>query len=54
MYLIPLATGYLSIRQLVGNKRLEIPLTWEQKLNEILVRLRLAKVARPSDGNQSA
>ncbi|MEK1926910.1 MAG: LPS export ABC transporter permease LptF [Rhizobium giardinii] len=54
MYLIPLATGYLAVRQLIGNKRLEIPLTWEQKLNEILVRLRLAKVAPASDGNQSA
>lgn len=54
MYLIPLATGALAIRQLMGNRRLEIPLTWEQKLNEILVRLRLAKVARASDGNQSA
>jgi lipopolysaccharide export system permease protein len=42
------------VRQLIGNKRLEIPLTWEQKLNEILVRLRLAKVAPASDGNQSA
>lgn len=51
MYLIPVLTGYLSVRQLMGNKRLEIPLTWEQKVNEILVRLRLTKPASASDGN---
>ncbi|OBZ96156.1 permease [Pararhizobium polonicum] len=51
MYLIPLLTGYLAIRQLMGNRRLEIPLTLEQKVNEILVRLRLTKAAPASDGN---
>ncbi|HTO31485.1 MAG TPA: LPS export ABC transporter permease LptF [Pararhizobium sp.] len=50
MYLIPIGTGALAIRQLTGNRRLEIPVSWEQRVNDLLVRLRLAKPA--SDGNQ--
>ena len=45
-------SGYLAIRQLMGNKRLEIPLTWEEKAKELLVRLRLVKPA--IDGNQAS
>ena len=52
MYLIPLATGYLAVRQLVGNKRLEIPLTLAQKVDEVWTRLGLGKAAPASDGNQ--
>ena len=48
----PLGTGYLAIRQLMGNRRLEIPLTLEQKVKEILVRLRLTKANPASEGNQ--
>jgi lipopolysaccharide export system permease protein len=53
MYLIPLAAGILAVRQLMGNKRLEIPVTMEQKVNEILVRLRLTKATPASDGKQA-
>ena len=50
MYLIPIGTGALAIRQLTGNRRLEIPVSWEQRINDMLVRLRLAKPA--TDGNR--
>ena len=53
MYLIPLITGYLAIQQLLGNRRLEIPITLEQKVKEFLVRLRLTKAAPASDGNKA-
>lgn len=43
MYIVPLAAGALCIHQLVSNKRLDIPMTWQEKLQELLVRLRLVR-----------
>lgn len=43
MYIVPLAAGALCIHQLVSNKRLDIPMTWQEKLQEFLVRLRLVR-----------
>ncbi|WP_275790171.1 LPS export ABC transporter permease LptF [Pararhizobium gei] len=53
MYLIPLATGALAIRQLASNRRLEIPQTLDQKVNEALARLGLGRFARSADGKRA-
>ena len=53
MYLIPLATGYLAARQLAGNRRLEIPVTWEKFAKEWLVRLGLMRPQTSADGGQT-
>lgn len=49
MYIVPLATGALAIHQLVSNRRLDIPMTWQEKLSELMVRLRLVRPT--SDGS---
>lgn len=51
MYLIPLVTGYLAVRQLLGNRRLELPVTWEQFAKERLTRLGLLRSQAPADGS---
>jgi lipopolysaccharide export system permease protein len=51
MYLIPLATGAFAIHQLASNSRLDIPMTWQEKLSDILIRLRLMRPAG-ADGEQ--
>ena len=43
MYAVPLIAGALCIHQLVSNKRLDIPMTGQEKLQELLVRLRLTR-----------
>lgn len=50
MYIVPLAAGGLCIHQLVSNKRLDIPMTGQEKLQDLLVRLRL--VRRDAEGGQ--
>ncbi|MCV9965835.1 LPS export ABC transporter permease LptF [Pararhizobium sp. BT-229] len=40
MYLIPILTGFLAIRQLAGNRRLSMPKSWNDKLAELLSPLR--------------
>lgn len=52
MYIVPLATGALAIHQLVSNRRLDIPMTWQEKLSELMVRLRLVRPA--SDGSNAS
>ncbi len=52
MYIVPLATGALAIHQLVSNRRLDIPMTWQEKLSELLVRLRLVRPT--SDGGNAS
>ncbi len=52
MYVVPLATGALAIHQLVSNRRLDIPMTWQEKLSELMVRLRLVRPA--SDGSNAS
>ncbi|MGK9335339.1 LPS export ABC transporter permease LptF [Sinorhizobium meliloti] len=51
MYLIPLVTGALAIQQLASNRRLDIPMTWQEKLTDLMVRLRLVRPAG-ADGEQ--
>ncbi|WP_026612627.1 LPS export ABC transporter permease LptF [Ensifer aridi] len=51
MYLIPLATGAFAIHQLASNSRLDIPTTWQEKLSDIMIRLRLMRPAG-ADGEQ--
>ncbi|KQV43389.1 MULTISPECIES: LPS export ABC transporter permease LptF [unclassified Rhizobium] len=53
MYLIPLVTGYLAVRHLFGNRRLEIPVTWEKFAKERLVRLGLMRAQTSVDGGQT-
>lgn len=43
MYAVPLMAGALCIHQLVSNRRLDIPMTGQEKLQELLVRLRLMR-----------
>ncbi|MDQ0319776.1 lipopolysaccharide export system permease protein [Pararhizobium capsulatum DSM 1112] len=50
MYLIPLASGYLAVRQLFGNRRLEIPITWEKLIKDRMVRLGLMRSQPTADG----
>ncbi|WP_457582769.1 LPS export ABC transporter permease LptF [Ensifer canadensis] len=52
MYVVPLATGALAIHQLVSNRRLDIPMTWQEKLSELMVRLRLVRPT--SDGSNAS
>ncbi|MNJ81354.1 hypothetical protein D3C77_801320 [compost metagenome] len=52
MYVVPLATGALAIHQLASNRRLDIPMTWQEKLSELMVRLRLVRPA--SDGSNAS
>lgn len=52
MYIVPLATGALAIHQLVSNRRLDIPMTWQEKLSELMVRLRLVRPA--SNGSNAS
>lgn len=52
MYIVPLATGALAIHQLVSNRRLDIPMTWQEKLSELMVRLRLVRPT--SDGSNAS
>ncbi|MBP1874468.1 hypothetical protein LPJGGPFB_01708 [Ensifer adhaerens] len=52
MYVVPLATGALAIHQLASNRRLDIPMTWQEKLSELMVRLRLVRPA-PDGSNAS-
>ncbi|WP_312361500.1 LPS export ABC transporter permease LptF [Ensifer sp.] len=52
MYIVPLATGALAIHQLVSNRRLDIPMTWQEKLSELMVRLRLVRPT--SDGGNAS
>ncbi len=49
MYLIPLATGYLAVRQLLGNRRLEIPVTWEKQVKDWLTKRGLMRPQTTSD-----
>lgn len=51
MYLVPLVTGALAIQQLASNRRLDIPMTWQEKLTDLMVRLRLVRPAG-ADGEQ--
>lgn len=52
MYVVPLATGALAIHQLASNRRLDIPMTWQEKLSELMVRLRLVRPT--SDGSNAS
>ncbi|AHK43899.1 MULTISPECIES: LPS export ABC transporter permease LptF [Ensifer] len=52
MYIVPLATGALAIHQLASNRRLDIPMTWQEKLSELMVRLRLVRPS--SDGSNAS
>jgi len=52
MYVVPLATGALAIHQLASNRRLDIPMTWQEKLSELMVRLRLVRPI--SDGSNAS
>ena len=51
MYFIPLGTGAFAIHQLANNRRLDIPMTWQEKLSDLMVRLRLVRPAG-ADGEQ--
>jgi len=53
MYLVPLMTGALAIRQLASNRRLDIPMTWKEKLTDLMLRLRLVRPAG-ADGEQAS
>ena len=53
MYLVPLVTGALAIRQLASNRRLDIPMTWKEKLPDLMLRLRLVRPAG-ADGEQAS
>lgn len=50
MYFIPLATGFITIRQLAGNRRLSMPVNWNDKLTNLLDRLRGLWQPKPSSG----
>ncbi|WP_075290328.1 LPS export ABC transporter permease LptF [Pararhizobium arenae] len=54
MYLIPLISGYLAIRQLFGNRRLEIPVTWEKIAKDTMARTGMFKSAAPTDGGSTS
>ena len=49
MYVIPLATAALCIQQLMSNKRLTMPRTWQDKAAGILARLRTRVSRTPQE-----
>ncbi|MCA1438998.1 LPS export ABC transporter permease LptF [Ensifer sp. IC4062] len=53
MYFVPLAAGALAIHQLASNRRLDIPMTWREKLSELTIRLRFMRPAG-ADGEQAS
>ncbi|MBP2235024.1 lipopolysaccharide export system permease protein [Sinorhizobium kostiense] len=53
MYIIPLLTGALAIRQLASNRRLDIPTTWQEKISDLMVRFRLLRPVG-ADGEQAS
>jgi lipopolysaccharide export system permease protein len=53
MYIIPLLTGALAIRQLASNRRLDIPTTWQEKISDLMIRFRLLRPVE-ADGEQAS
>ncbi|HTO30901.1 MAG TPA: LPS export ABC transporter permease LptF [Pararhizobium sp.] len=53
MYIIPLATGIITIRQLAGNRRLSMPVSSNAKLTDLLDRVR-HPLRRKSSGGRGA
>ncbi|OJF94467.1 LPS export ABC transporter permease LptF [Rhizobium sp. 58] len=50
MYIIPLATAFITIRQLAGNRRLALPINWNDRLKDGLDRLRSLRQPKPTGG----
>ncbi|MCA1493678.1 LPS export ABC transporter permease LptF [Sinorhizobium alkalisoli] len=52
MYLVPLMTGALAIRQLASNRRLYIPTSWHDKLSDLIARIRHSRAG--ADAGQAS
>lgn len=53
MYFVPLAAGAFAIHQLASNRRLDLPMTWREKLSELMIRIRFMRPAG-ADGERAS